>query len=105
MSFSYPSTEYTLSGYIQSKSDLSDKITAIENLETLLMAGLLDFFSGPAVATQSYELDDGQVRVKTAFRSMAEMKAALELLRIEKNKYINNFNGRTFVLQDKRTLR
>jgi hypothetical protein len=48
-------------------------------------------------------MDDGQAKVKTAFRSVNEMKTALQLLRIEKNKYINDYNGRCSVAQDKRT--
>jgi hypothetical protein len=105
MPFSYPSTEYTIAGYWQSKSSIADQIAAIDNLQTLLSTALLDFFSGTAVGTQSYELDDGQVRIKTAFRSMKEIEIAIQLLRIEKNKLINNFNGRTLVLQDKRNFR
>lgn len=98
-----PWSEYTISGYIASKQDMLDKIAAIDNLMNLFLASMLDSFSGSAAATQSYELDDGQVRVKTAFRSINEMKAALQLLRIEKNKYINDYNGRCTVSQGKQT--
>lgn len=98
-----PWNEYTISGYIASKQDMLDKIAAIDNLINLFLSSMLDSFSGPGAATQSYELDDGQVRVKTAFRSINDMKTALQLLRIEKNKYINDYNGRCSVSQDKRT--
>jgi hypothetical protein len=98
-----PWSEYTISGYIASKPDMLAKIAAIDNLMDVFLASMLDSFSGPAAGTQSYELDDGQVRVKTSFRSINEMKTALQLLRIEKNKYINDYNGRCSVAQDKRS--
>lgn len=97
-----PWSEYTISGYIESKTDMLAKIAAIDNLMNVFLASMLDSFSGPAAATQSYELDDGQVRIKTAFRSINEMKTALYLLRLEKNKYINGFDGRCSVAMDKR---
>lgn len=97
--------EYSITGYIESKCEIADKIVAIDNLMNLFLASMLDSFSGPAASTQMYELDDGQVRIKTSFRSMTDIKTALFLLRVEKNKYINSFDGRTFVLQDKRNFR
>jgi hypothetical protein len=98
-----PWSEYTISGYIASKDDMLAKIAAIDNLMNVFLASMLDSFSGVAAATQSYEMDDGQAKVKTAFRSVNEMKTALYLLRLEKNKYINDYNGRCSVAQDKRT--
>ena len=197
MPFSYPSTEYTIAGYIQCKTTLWDKIQAMEVLEGLMMNSILNYLGGdllgtgaspiifsigaadiflngntwqanltykgivpnpaslnvtidingtntfvplaatfnPATfilsplssplsypnqviqiaytitpannmgATVSYELDDGQIRIKTAFRNVEELEKGLAALRRTKNIYINQFNGRTFVLQDKRTFR
>lgn len=53
-------------------------------------------------ATVSYELDDGQIRIKTSFRSIAELTVGLNDLRKVKNIYINQFDGRASVAQDKR---
>lgn len=96
-------SEYTISGYIASKSDMLDKIAAIDQMINVFMASMLDQFSGPAASTQMYELDDGQVRIKTSFKSASDIKTILFLLRTEKNKYINSFDGRVTVAQDKRT--
>lgn len=98
-----PWSEYTMSGYIESKTDLLDKINAISAIESAFLTNMLDLFSGTGATTQSYELDDGQVRIKTAFRSMNDVNAALKLLRVQKNVYINQYNGRCSVAQDKRT--
>lgn len=97
--------EYSITGYIESKCDIAAKIVAINNIIDLFMASMLDSMSGVSAGTQMYELDDGQVRIKTSFRSMNDIKTALFLLRTEKNKYINSFDGRTFVAQDKRNFR
>jgi hypothetical protein len=197
MPFSYPSTEYTIAGYIQGKTGLAAKIQAMEVLEGLMMNSILNYLGGDLLGTSaapivitigvaniflngtawqadltnlgivpnpaslavtvdltnsgtfvplsatfnpatfilsplsnpltfpnqvikiaftiapasnmagtvSYELDDGQVRIKTAFRSVTELEKGLDALRKTKNIYINQFNGRTFVLQDKRTFR
>jgi hypothetical protein len=97
--------QYSITGYIESKCEIADKIIACDALINLFMASMLDSFSSVSAGTQMYELDDGQVRIKTSFRSMTDIKTALFLLRTEKNKYINQYNGRTFVAQDKRNFR
>lgn len=105
MPFSYPSTEYTLTGYIESKCDLSAKIDAMEVIESAMLANILALELGGTAVQTMYELDDGQIRIKTGFQTVKQLIEGLDGLRRVKNIYINKFNGRTFVLQDKRTFR
>lgn len=105
MPFSYPSTEYTIAGYIVGKSTLATKIDAIEAIEAAMLANILALELGGTAVQAMYELDDGQIRIKTGFQTVKELVAGLDALRRVKNIYINQFNGRTFVLQDKRTFR
>lgn len=97
--------EYSITGYIESKCDLADKIAAMKVLEAAMLASMLKLAVGELAVINMYELDDGQVRIKTGFQTMAQLTTGLDGLRKIKNIYINQFNGRTFVLQDKRNFR
>jgi hypothetical protein len=200
MDYFFPGCEYTITGYIKSKTSIYEKICAMEKLECLMMDTLADFLGGtetpgpvipvtilanqintttppnfffdltpvnppafpasmamyvdkngtgdfqivqpvvydattkilsqldnpadypmevinlqigvpnPQPSTSMakfamYEIDDGQIRVKTNYRSIAELTKGLDDLRAIKNIYVNQYNGRTMVLQDKRTFR
>lgn len=98
-----PWSEYTISGYIQSKTVLLEKIQAMEVLEAAMMTSMLDLLSGAGSNINMYELDDGQIRIKTGFQSMKQLEEGLSGLRKIKNVYINQYNGRCSVAQDKRT--
>lgn len=101
--FCLPWSEYTISGYIESKTDILAKIEAMKVLEAAMMASMLDLLSSPGANISMYELDDGQVRIKTGFQTMKQLEDGLNGLRKIKNIYINQFTGRCSVAQDKRT--
>lgn len=88
---------YTLSEYIRSRKSLKDKITATEqmisNLEDKILEGIDDS------NTSEYLLDDGQVRVQSRYRSISEMEQGLHSLEKMLQKYINQYNGRIYVLR------
>lgn len=98
-----PWSEYTISGYIQSKTVLLEKIQAMEVLEAAMMASMLDLLSGSFSNIGMYELDDGQIRIKTGFQTMKQLEEGLSGLRKIKNIYINQYNGRVSVAMDKRS--
>lgn len=98
-----PWSEYTIAGYIASKTDILAKITAMEVLEAAMMASMLSLLGGPGAVINMYELDDGQIRVKTGFQTMKQLEEGLNGLRKIKNIYINQYTGRCSVAQDKRT--
>lgn len=90
-------TFYTLSEYIRSRSTLKLKIEAIENLITEMELKMLESIDSTGKA--SYLFDDGQVRVQTEFRSMKEITDGVQALEKLLQKYINQYNGRVYVLR------
>ena len=88
---------YTISQYIESKSNLADKIQAIEALIGAMELKLLD-----AIGTSDldeYQMDDGQMKVRTKYRSIADVNKGIEALEIQKQRYINRYNGRRVVFR------
>lgn len=91
-------TEYiTITQYIESKTKLSERIAAydliIQGMETSILEATV---SGHLV---QYELDDGFMKCRTQFRSVADMTKALAGLEALRQRYINRYNGRATVLR------
>lgn len=85
--------EYTtLDVYLESKSKSIGKIATydliIEGLEQTLLKSTA---SGHIV---QYEMDDGQMKVRTAYRNVKELIASMEGLIRLRQYYINRANGR-----------
>ena len=97
--------EYTITGYLQSRVTLSSRIEAIDLLITNAILLMGDTISGAGGNISSYELDDGQVKIKTMYRSIGDVEAGIKALERMKQLYINQLNGRSCVLRDKRTYR
>lgn len=97
--------EYSISGYIQSKTTLADRINAIDLLITDMIALMGDTIAGPGGYIINYEMDDQQIHVKTAYRSIVDIEAGVTALERMKQRYINQFNSRVFTLQDRSTFR
>lgn len=91
--------------YVASFTDLQDKITAINTI----INNNIDLIGRNVLAVsgnvQMYELDDGQVRIKTIYRSTKEIVADNTALETMLQLYINRLNGRSTVLRDKSTFR
>lgn len=99
-------TEYsTISGYLESKTDLLARITAIDAIITTSILLLADTTSGAGGNIAYYELDDDQVRIKTGYRSIQDVSAGIDALTKIKNRFVNQYNGRGIVLQDRGTMR
>lgn len=91
--------------YLDSISSTYDRILAIDALidkNILVIGAALD---GGTAGISMYELDDGQVRIKTNYTSTTELIAANTALEKMKQLYVNRLNGRTTVLRDKSTFR
>lgn len=98
-------TEYTISGYIQSKCTLAERIAAIDLLIMNTITLLGETISGAGGNIASYELDDQQVHIKTTYRSIADVQAGLHALETMKQTYMNQYNGRVFTMQDRGTFK
>lgn len=88
---------YTISEYIDSRTTLLEKILAINSLIDAMELKLLDTVGSANYS--EYQMDDGQIKVRTAYRSPKEVTAAILELEKLKNRYVNRYNGRCITLR------
>jgi hypothetical protein len=98
-------TTYTISDYIASKSDLKSKIDAIDILIDKMILSVTESIDGVGSNISEYQLDDGQVKIKTSYRSIGEVKSGVDALEQLKQMYVNRFKGRVTVLRDEKIFR
>ena len=84
---------FSISQYIECKSTLLDKITAIDNLISAMELKLVDTVGQTNYS--EYNLDDGQMKVRAAYRSPTDVMAGITALEQLKQRYVNRYNGRT----------
>ena len=87
----------TISQYLESKPDLLCKIKAINDLIAALELKLLDTVG--TAGYDEYSMDDGQMKVRTKYRSTADVSAGITALEIIKQRYVNQHNGRVTVFR------
>lgn len=88
---------YTISQYIECKSTLLEKIKAIDAVISAMELKLLDVTESTAL--DEYQLDDGQMKVRTKYRSVADVMAGITGLEQLKQRYVNRYNGRRIVVR------
>jgi hypothetical protein len=89
--------------YIESASDLLDKIAKIEAVLVAMNTALLKAVTGETVS--EYSIDDGQTKIKTVSRSISDITRGINGLERIKQGYINTYNGRASRLVDSKSLR
>ena len=89
----------TVQEYIQSKSELYDKICAINALIDAMILNSIDWIS--TGGTASYSMDDGQMKVTTNYRSIEEITMGIFSLEKTLQMYTNRYNGNLVVLRGK----
>lgn len=88
---------YTLSEYILSRKNLRAKIDATEQMISKLEDKMLESIDD--IGNSEYLLDDGQVRVQSRYRSTGEIEQSLQGLEKMLQRYINQYNGRIYVMR------
>jgi len=83
--------------YIQQATSLFDRLQRINNIIFALEMQILDNIGNEPIT--EYSLDDGQVKIRTVYRSVEQMTKAIEALEKIKNKLLNELNGRGMVLR------
>lgn len=93
---------YTSCGiYIQSATSLSAKIERIDEIITALETACLEAAANPGQSTfTEYQLDTGQNKIRTAYRSFEEMSKGILAFQRIKNMYVNQLNGHAIRLVD-----
>ena len=82
----------TLSIYIESQTTLRNKLITINNVIDMLWTKALAAAGNSDI--QEYWLDDGQVKIKTVYRSELEILRSINVLQMQKNRIVNQLNGR-----------
>ncbi|RKZ83259.1 MAG: hypothetical protein DRQ39_09735 [Gammaproteobacteria bacterium] len=99
------STGCTISIYLESKTTLLDKINAIDLLIDKMITKISETIDGNELAIDEYWMNDGQMNVKTSYKSLEDIEMSVFRLERMKQMYVNRYNGRSFVLRDFRGLR
>ena len=87
----------SISQYIECKQTLYDKIVAINNLISAMELKLVEATTNTNYS--EYQLDDGQMKVRTVYRSTKEVTDGILALEQLKQRYVNRYNGRVKVLR------
>lgn len=87
----------SISEYLGSKTSIRARISAIEALIDAIILKLADTV-GNADITE-YQMDDGQMKVRTAYRSPQDATKGIEVLEKLKQMYLNQLNGRVTVFR------
>lgn len=84
--------------YINSATSLREKITRINNVITALENAALTAASGQNI--QEYSLDDGQTKIRTAYRNASDIAQAINAFEFIRQRWVNQLNGRHVRLVD-----
>jgi hypothetical protein len=84
--------------YIESKTDLLAKITAIDNIINALTTAMLTVASNGGIT--EYSLDDGQTKINQGYRNPQDVSRSIMAFEGIKNIYVNKLNGRRMTMVD-----
>lgn len=93
--------------YLTDAKTLEERIYRIEKLIDAMLLSTLNVVDNddynPNVS--EYQLNDGQMTVKTVYKSNNDVFKSIEVLEKTKQMYMNQLNGRMVSLRDIRSLR
>lgn len=84
--------------YIESKTSIKARITAIDAVIVAMESSLLKAASGQDVS--EYQLNDSQTIIKVVNRGVDGITKSMNALIALKNYYMNNYSGRVFRAMD-----
>lgn len=94
----------TIAIYLESKKSILEKIRAVDALIDTMTLRMADVAGGLAAVTDEYWMDDGQMKIKTSYRSIDQVEAGINALEKMKQRWVNKYNGRIMTLRDARKL-
>lgn len=96
-----------LKQYVTDSRTLEDRIHRIEQLIDAMILSTLNVVSddtyNPNVS--EYQLNDGQMIVRTSYKTNSDVFASIQQLEKTKQIYVNQLNGRVMTSRDIRSLR
>lgn len=92
--------------YLESAKSLHERVERIDQLIDAMILSTLNVVSGedynPNIS--EYQLNDGQMTVRTAYKTNNDVFKSIEELEKIKQIYLNRLNGRVMTLRDIRSL-
>lgn len=88
---------FTETLYIEGATGLLERLTRIEQIIEALELRQIAVIGNSDV--EEYQLNDGQVNIRTIYRSAESIEAAIEAYEKLKQKILNKLNGRQMVLR------
>jgi len=98
------SSPCTISIWLESKTDLAERVAAIELLIDKMISKIGESLDDKNVTIERYWLRDGQMDIQTTYRTLDDIYKSVTTLERMKQMYLNRLNGRSFVLRDARGL-
>lgn len=89
--------------YIESQTTIAAQIIAIDAVIAAMNSALLRAATGADVS--EYQLNDGQTIIKQVNRGVTGIAQSIQALRIIRQDYINQINGRVFRALDSKNFR
>ena len=83
--------------YIQEAASTFERVQRIESIINALELQMLSATANEPI--QEYSLDDGQVKIRTMYRSIKGMQDGIFVLEQMKNRLINQLNGHVMALR------
>lgn len=90
---------------IKQKQTDKDRLDAIDQLIEMTILKQLDAVTNNDPSISEYQFEDGQVKIRTAYRTSNDFKTALSSLESIRQVYINRLKGRVMSLVDYNVLR
>lgn len=84
--------------YIGTASDTADRIVKIDQVINALLQAATTSAANANIS--EYSLDDGQTKIKTVYKDVAQIFASINAFEKLKQMYINQLNGRHMRLVD-----
>jgi len=95
----------TLKEYLTSAKTLKERISNLEKLIDIMILSTLEASEdGAAPNVSEYQLNDGQMIVRTSYKTYADLIGGIKRLEGIKQMYMNQLNGRVMTSRDIRSL-
>lgn len=85
---------------IKERKTNEERLKAIDELIEMTIIKQLDAVTNNDSSISEYQFEDGQVKIRTSYRSSSDFKNALNNLESIKQLYLNRLKGRVITLVD-----
>ena len=85
---------------IKQKQSDKERLDAIDQLIEMTILKQLDAVTNNDPSISEYQFEDGQVKIRTAYRTSSDFKTALDSLEMIRQVYVNRLKGRVMNLVD-----